>query len=103
MADTGGIQRHVVAHGNGVRVTEMTLAPGACVPSHRHTHLTDVFYGLEGELVLSADGRELGLGCGQSRSAAPGVVHGVRNTGSGPGRFLLVQSGGEYDFIPEPG
>jgi quercetin dioxygenase-like cupin family protein len=95
-----GPSRKVVVQEDSLRVTEMTLPPGGEVRPHRHTWLTDVFYGLSGELLLDIEGREaFRLACGASAEVRPGLLHGARNVGAGEGRFLLVQHGGRYDFV----
>lgn len=95
-----GPSRKVVVQEETFRVTEMILQPGGEVRTHRHTWMTDVFYGLAGELLLEVEGREtIRLVCGAGAEVRPGLLHGARNVGADEGRFLLVQHGGRYDFL----
>ncbi|EMG39068.1 cupin domain-containing protein [Desulfocurvibacter africanus PCS] len=95
-----GPSRKIVVLEDSFRVTEMTLPPGGEVRPHRHTWMTDVFYGLAGELLLKVEGQEaFRLACGASSEVRPGLLHGARNVGADEGRFLLVQHGGRYDFV----
>ncbi len=95
-----GPTRKVLVQQDSFRVTEMTLTSGGEIRPHRHTWMTDVFYGLAGELLLKVEGQEtIRLVCGASAEVRPGLLHGARNAGADEGRFLLVQHGGRYDFV----
>lgn len=93
---------HVVAKGADVLVREYTLDPGERIPWHRHSAVSDHYYGLEGMVVIET--REPAarrvLTCGQSATVEPPTVHQVSNPASAPCRFLLVQGVGRYDFVP---
>ena len=43
---------HVVAKGDDVLVREYTLDPGETIPWHRHSVVSDYYYGLEGTVVI---------------------------------------------------
>jgi quercetin dioxygenase-like cupin family protein len=43
---------HVVAKGTDVLVREYTLDPGDAIPWHRHSEVSDYYYGLEGMVVI---------------------------------------------------
>jgi len=73
---------HVVAKGADVLVREYTLDPGEAIPWHRHTQVSDYYYGLEGTVLVN-----------------PPTVHHVSNPGRAPCRFLLIQGVGKYDFV----
>ena len=83
-----------------VRVTELTLGPGRALPGHHHAALVDVFYCLEGWLVVDMGGEEHELRPGGVITVPPGTDHRPRNAGKAPVRFLLIQAGGAYDFLP---
>ena len=93
---------HVVAKGADVLVREYTLDPGEVIPWHRHTQVSDYYYGLEGRVVIET--REPAarheVGAGQMASVTPPTVHQVSNPGGAICRFLLVQGVGKYDFVP---
>jgi len=92
---------HVVARGADVLVREYTLDPGQAIPWHRHSEVSDHYYGLEGLVVI--DTRDPvarhEIGVGQSATVAPPTVHHVSNPGAQACRFLLVQGVGKYDFV----
>lgn len=92
-----------VAGGPGVLVREFTFAPGEATPWHRHTQMTDRCYGLAGTVTLELrDGPPTHLAPGEAAEVPVGRVHRLANHAAEDGRVLLVQSGGGYDFLPEP-
>ena len=80
---------------------EYTLDPGEAIPWHRHTQVSDYYYGLEGVVVIET--RSLAVrhevGVGQTATVTPPTVHHVSNQGAKACRFLLVQGLGKHDFI----
>lgn len=92
---------HVVAKGADVLVRAYTLDPGETIPWHRHSDVSDNYYGLEGQVVIEtrAPAARHEVGAGQSATVTPSVVHQVSNASGAPCRFLLVQGVGKYDFI----
>jgi quercetin dioxygenase-like cupin family protein len=92
---------HVVAKGTDVLVREYTLDPGEAIPWHRHSEVSDYYYGLEGMVVIEtrnpAARHEIGVG--QFATVPPPTVHHVSNPGARACRFLLVQGVGQYDFV----
>ena len=92
---------HVVAKGADVLVREYTLDPGEAIPWHRHSEMSDYYYGLEGMVLIETrnpPGRHE-LGVGQSATVTPPTVHHVSNPGAKSCRFLLIQGVGKYDFV----
>ena len=89
------------------------LAPGAVKAFHLHVRQTDVWYAPPGDRMLAVliDVRQgsptegtlmrLVLGDGASRllRIPPGVAHGVRNLGPGPGRLVYLT---DLHFSAEP-
>jgi len=96
------LKRTLVAETPRLRVSEFTLAPGDIFPLHRHNGMREVFYCLEGvfAMELMDPGEEHRLLPGQSVTVEPGRVHRPGNGGDGPCRYLLVQSGENFDFNP---
>lgn len=86
-----------------VRLREMLLEPGQAVPPHRHSQITDVFYGLEGLAEVLVNGVATLLEPGGVLAVPPGAVHSLRHAGQGRARVLLVQAGGAYDFLSVEG
>ncbi len=84
-----------------LRVRELTLAPGQCVPWHFHTEVTERFFCMEGPmqvLTRDPDGAHV-LGPGQVCTVDPGVAHRVGGVEDGACRFMSVQGVGKYDFM----
>jgi len=92
---------HVVAKGADVLVREYTLDPGEEIPWHRHSEVSDYYYGLEGTVVIETRNpparHEIGVGA--RATVTPPTVHHISNPGARPCRFLLVQGVGKYDFV----
>ena len=94
---------HVVAKGDDVLVREYTLDPGETIPWHRHSVVSDYYYGLEGTVVIETrapDARHE-VAAGQTATVTPPTVHQVSNPTAARCRFLLIQGVGRYDFVPE--
>jgi quercetin dioxygenase-like cupin family protein len=86
----------------GFRITELQLSPTQTVPWHTHTHISDTFYVLQGEmrLFLQNPKEDLRLKPGQSHAVAASRPHLVTNAGSTSMTFLVLQGVGEYDYVP---
>ena len=99
--------RKLVMEGKDMFVKEYTLAPGEVVPWHHHSNISDLFYCLEGDLLIelkdafSGKAQEpIRLRVGESAKVDPGMAHQPTNAGAGVCRFVLIQGVGEYDFVP---
>ena len=86
----------------GFRISELQISPAQRVPWHYHNHVRDTFYVIEGRLRLSLrePAEEVGLGPGETYSVSPGRPHAVANAGEGSATFLVLQGGGDYDYVP---
>ncbi len=91
----------VIVQTPDVRVAEFALAPGDGQPWHRHSEITDTFYGLEGltEIEIREPARRQILRPGEKFSVPPSAVHRARNAHDATSRYLLIQGVGTYDFI----
>ena len=91
----------VVAKGADVLVREYTLDPGEAIPWHRHSEVSDYYFGLEGALVIQTrnPAARHEITAGQSATVTPPTVHHLSNLSTRPCRFLLVQGVGKYDFV----
>ena len=91
----------VVARGADVLVREYTLDPGEAIPWHKHSEVSDYYYGLEGLLLVETRNPPARheIGAGQSATVIPPTLHHVSNPGKQACRFLLVQGVGKYDFV----
>lgn len=86
----------------GFRISELQLSPTQTVPWHLHTHTSDTFYVLEGQmrLFLQNPKEDVCLGPGQTYVAVAGRPHLVTNAGKTSLTFLILQGIGEYDYVP---
>jgi quercetin dioxygenase-like cupin family protein len=91
----------VVVRGADVLVREYTLDPGEAIPWHRHSEVSDYYYGIEGVVVIEtrAPDTRIELGMGRNATVSPPTVHHVSNQSAQVCRFLLVQGVGQHDFV----
>ena len=100
-----GVESEVIAHSADVRFALYTLTPGAQIPWHFHSEVTDWFICREGTVTVDTQAPDgsVTLGVGEMHEMPARRVHRVTNTGDGTCRFALVQVLGKYDFIPFDG
>lgn len=80
------------------RVVE--LAAGTASPAHYHSNVHEYIVCLDGEISLFAgDSNAMLLRPGDHAAIATPTVHWLRNDTNRVARYLLVQSGGVYDFV----
>jgi quercetin dioxygenase-like cupin family protein len=103
--DTGLNRLRILARGpeQAISIMDSTVPPGFPGPvRHRHAHLTDIFYVLDGQLEFELDGERQSLGPGSFVLVPPGVVHTFRNPGSEPARMLnIFQPSGFEQYLVE--
>jgi mannose-6-phosphate isomerase-like protein (cupin superfamily) len=76
-----------------IAIAEAHLDPGGpAPPPHLHERHVESFYVLEGELTVSAGGRELRAGAGSWVQVPPGTPHTFAVAGGGPARFLSLHT-----------
>jgi mannose-6-phosphate isomerase-like protein (cupin superfamily) len=77
-------------HSKQCSLFEFTVAPGFNTGAHYHTEIEEIFYVLEGELDLRCGERSVRGGPGTCVFVPPGAAHAFGNSGSAPGRMLLI-------------
>ena len=83
-----------------VRVTEITLAPRSDTPVHEHTEAEEICYCLDGELTCEIPGeRPHVMQRGDRKTFPAGRPHRLSNLQDAPCKFLLIHSGGAFDFV----
>lgn len=99
--------RRIIAESAEVQVKEFTLRAGEQVPWHHHSSVFDVFYCIEGRLIVErmdvGSGKRLDdlvLQVGESVKVVPGTAHRPFNPDTALCRFVLIQGVGKYDFLP---
>jgi quercetin dioxygenase-like cupin family protein len=78
-------------HSKQCSLFEFTVAPGFNTGAHYHTKIEEIFYVLEGELDLRCGEDTVRGGPGACVFVPPGAVHAFGNSGSAPGRMLLIE------------
>jgi len=79
----------------------MTLAANEIGQRHYHSRLCETIICTEGKMILCAgDRKPLELSPGQQASVPSPQPHHVQNLGEELARYILVQAGGAYDFLP---
>ena len=88
---------------DGLRVSILTLAAGEEVPWHRHSHIDDDFFCMEGPMQVETrtPGGTKILNLGGTFKVSAGQPHRVSGLNGGACRFLIVQGIGNYDFVLE--
>ena len=96
-------QTRVIAETPELRVIDLTLAPGECVPWHLHPDNDDLFICLRGSFeireVLGGDAdRTTVLRALERHNVEKRVPHTAVNVSNAECQFLIVQGPGRYDF-----
>ncbi len=100
-----GVESEVIAHSADVRFTLYTLEPGAQIPWHFHSEVTDWYICREGTFAVESQSpnASVTLTVGEMHEMDVRRVHRVVNTGDSACLFALVQGLGKYDFNPVEG
>lgn len=95
-------RRALHAERPGFRISELQISPTQTVPWHYHNNVQDTFYVIAGRIrvFLREPVENLSLGPGEVFSVAPGRPHCVKNDADTSATFLILQGGGEYDYVP---
>lgn len=88
--------------GADMRAVVLTLAAGECVPWHYHSEISDMFFCLDGPMIVEtrAPRTVKELAVGGRHVVPPKTAHYVHGKDDGPCRFLLLQGVGVYDNEP---
>ena len=93
--------REILAEDKDMRFTEFTLDVGEHIPWHIHSAMTDWHICLEGRVrVDTSPGPFYDLGPGERIAVPNRTAHSVINIGDTECKFVIVQGGGPYDFLP---
>jgi len=89
-----GMRAALLADVEEIGVAEVWSDPGDPSPAHVHRRHVESFHVLEGELALTAGGRELRAAAGSWVQVPPGVPHAVSVPGPEPVCFLNLHAPG---------
>ena len=97
-------RRALHAERPGFRISELQISPTQKVPWHFHNNVQDTFYVIAGRIrvFLRDPDEEIALGPGEVYAVKAARPHFVRNDGDISATFLVLQGGGEYDYVPLP-
>ena len=92
----------VVAETPTLRMIELTLNPGECVPWHAHPENDDIFYPIEGVIDIHEKMPEsvTRLNVGERYTVPERRAHLVQNPTQSISRFSNIQGPGAYDYLP---
>jgi quercetin dioxygenase-like cupin family protein len=76
--------------GGAFTLIEVMVPPQSGPPPHRHSREDEAFYIVEGEFQVNLDEQRLTAGPGDWVTLAKGTLHHFKNTGSKPGKILIL-------------
>jgi mannose-6-phosphate isomerase-like protein (cupin superfamily) len=93
VTDQAGLRVALLADVQEIGIAETWSDPGRpSAPPHLHRDHVESFYVLEGELTLTARGRDLRAAAGSWVQVPPAVPHSFALTGDRPARFLNLHT-----------
>ena len=94
-------RRVTVAETENLRVRELALDDGQCVPWHYHNNITDTFFCMQGPMQVSTRAPDAVhvLQPGETFAVPPGTAHLVTGVAGGPCHFMVIQGVGKYDYV----
>ena len=104
-ASRPGVENEVLAQSADMRFALYSIAPGAQIPWHFHSAVSDWYICREGVFAVETQSPDhtATLRAGEMFQVPVRRVHRVVNRGEGTCRFALVQGLGAYDFNPADG
>ena len=83
----------VTATGESIEVHQTTLQPGGAPhPPHHHVH-SEMWLIREGTVELLVEGKSYQLGAGSAGFVKSNEEHGIRNVGTTPASYYVVEVG----------
>jgi quercetin dioxygenase-like cupin family protein len=94
--------RFTLAEAPGLRVRQLSLAAGQCVPWHYHSEITDTFFCMKGPMCVKTrdPDAEFVLEPGETVAISPGRPHYAAGVDLQTCQFMIVQGVGTYDYVP---
>ena len=94
--------RITLAEVPGLRVRQLRLAAGQCVPWHYHSDISDTFFCMQGPMCVKTRDPvdEVILVAGETVAIPPGRPHYAAGVDLRACQFMIVQGVGTYDYVP---
>ena len=94
-------ERLTLAEVPGLRVRQLSLAVGQCVPWHFHSEITDTFFCMKGPMRVRtrSPDAEFVLEAGDTVAIPPGRRHYAAGVDNQACTFMIVQGVGTYDYV----
>ncbi len=94
--------RFTLAEAPGLRVRQLSLAAGQCVPWHYHSEITDTFFCMKGPMWVKTRDPDavFVLEPGETVAIMPGRLHFAAGVELEACQFMVVQGVGTYDYVP---
>jgi len=94
-------ERFTLAEAPGLRVRQLGLAVGQCVPWHYHSDITDTLFCMKGPIrvKLRSPAEVVVLQPGETLAIPPGRPHLVAGEDNQACQFMAVQGVGIYDYV----
>ena len=95
-------ERFTLAETPGLRVRQLRLAAGQCVPWHYHSKITDTFFCMKGPMSVRTRNPDAVfiLEPGETVAIPPRRCHFVEGVNQQSCQFMAIQGVGTYDYVP---
>ena len=100
--DYAAEERLTLAEVPGLRVRQLRLAAGQCVPWHYHNEVTDIFFCMKGPMCVQTRDPDVvfELQPGNTVEIPAGRPHYAAGVENRPCEFIVIQGVGTYDYVP---
>jgi quercetin dioxygenase-like cupin family protein len=90
-----------IYHDNFLRIRDYSLDKKQKVEEHFHTKVTDLIDCTKGNIIVTTQNKTYHLYQGNYCIIDPQQIHSVLGSEQQESHYLLIQYGGEYDFIKQ--
>ena len=94
-------ERFTLAEAPGLRVRQLSLAAGQCVPWHYHNEITDTLFCMKGHMSVKTRDPDAHfiLEPGETVAIPPRRRHCVEGVDQQACQFMAIQGVGTYDYV----
>lgn len=95
-------ERITLAEVPGLRVRQLRLAAGQCVPWHYHNEINDTFFCMKGPICVKTRNPDavFVLRPGDTVEIPAGRLHYAAGVENRACEFIVIQGVGTYDYVP---